>query len=54
MIAIGAAGADVVLVEFWLTGTHLALLTIGKTAVEPTGEPFRMRMAADFPFARRD
>ena len=33
MIAIGAAGALVVLVESWLTGTRLGPLTVGGTAV---------------------
>ena len=51
MIAIGAAGDDVVLVEFWLTGTHLGTLTVGGTVVEPTGKSFRVRMAASFEFA---
>ena len=51
VIAIGAAGDDVVLVEFWLTGTHLGPLTVGGTVVEPTGKAFRVRMAASFEFA---
>ncbi|MGB5484209.1 hypothetical protein [Parasphingorhabdus sp.] len=29
-------GADVVLVEFWLAGTHLGPLTIGERVIEPT------------------
>tara|TARA_R110000850_G_scaffold793_1_gene4619 strand:- start:1284 stop:1715 length:432 start_codon:yes stop_codon:yes gene_type:complete len=51
VIAIGAAGEDMVLVEFWLTGTHLGPLTVGGTVVEPTGKSFRVRMAASFEFA---
>ena len=51
VIAIGAAGEHVVLVEFWLTGTHLGPLTVGGTVVEATGKAFRVRMAASFEFA---
>ncbi len=46
-----AAGGDTVLVEFWLTGTHLGPLRIGDRTVEPTGRKFRVRMAATFEFA---
>ncbi len=50
IIAIAANG-DTVLVEFWLTGTHLGPLTVGKKVIEPTGKSFRVRMAASFEFA---
>ncbi|NOU03649.1 MAG: nuclear transport factor 2 family protein [Novosphingobium sp.] len=50
IIAIAAAD-DTVLVEFWLTGTHLGPLQIGGTTVPPTGRAFRVRMAASFEFA---
>lgn len=46
-----AAGGDTVLVEFWLTGTHLGPLQIAKRTIEPTGKAFRVRMAASFEFA---
>lgn len=49
VIAIAATG-DTVLVEFWLTGTHLGPLSIGDRVVEPTGKAFRVRMAASFEF----
>ena len=49
IIAIAHAG-DTVLVEFWLTGTHLGPLRLGERTVEPTGKPFRIRMAASFEF----
>lgn len=49
-IAIAHAG-DTVLVEFWLTGTHLGPLRLGGRTVEPTGKGFRVRMAATFEFA---
>ena len=49
-IAIAAAG-DTVLVEFWLTGTHLGPLRVGGRTVEATGKSFRVRMAATFEFA---
>ena len=45
-----AHGGDTVLVEFWLTGTHLGPLQLGQRTVEPTGKPFRVRMAASFEF----
>ena len=50
VIAIAASG-DTVLVEFWLTGTHLGPLQIGDRVVEPTGRDFKIRMAASFEFA---
>lgn len=50
IIAIAAAD-DTVLVEFWLTGTHLGPLRTGGRVVEPTGRRFRVRMAATFEFA---
>ena len=40
----------VVLVEFWLTGTHLGPLRMPGRTVEPTGRAFRVRMAASFEF----
>jgi steroid delta-isomerase-like uncharacterized protein len=49
IIAIAAAD-DTVLVEFWLTGTHLGPLRVGDTVVPPTGKAFRVRMAATFEF----
>jgi hypothetical protein len=50
IIAIGAGG-DTVLVEFWLTGTHLGPLRLPSGVVQPTGKAFRVRMAASFEFA---
>jgi ketosteroid isomerase-like protein len=50
IIAIAAAG-DTVLVEFWLTGTHLGPLKLHGKTIEPTGKSFRVRMAATFEFA---
>lgn len=51
VIAIAAdPDADTVLVEFWLTGTHLGPLRVGGRTVEPTGRSFRVRMAASFEF----
>lgn len=50
IIAIAAAG-DTVLVEFWLTGTHLGPLKVRGQTIAPTGKPFRVRMAATFEFA---
>jgi len=50
IIAIAHAG-DTVLVEFWLTGTHLGPLRLGGRTVEATGKAFRVRMAATFEFA---
>ncbi len=49
IIAIAHAG-DTVLVEFWLTGTHLGPLKVGKQTIEPTGRAFKVRMAATFEF----
>lgn len=46
-----AASRDTVLVELWLTGTHLGPLRLPDRIVEPTGKSFRMRMAASFEFA---
>ena len=49
---IAIAHADnTVLVEFWLTGTHLGPLKIGTREIPPTGKRFRARMAATFEFA---
>lgn len=50
IIAIGIGG-DTVLVEFWLTGTHLGPLKTPKGEIAPTGKAFRVRMAASFEFA---
>ena len=49
IIAIAAAD-NTVLVEFWLTGTHLGPLKIGDRTIPPTGRSFRVRMAATFEF----
>lgn len=49
IIAIATAG-DTVLVEFWLTGTHLGPLKIGDRVIPSTGRSFRVRMAASFEF----
>ena len=49
IIAIAAAD-DTVLVEFWLTGTHLGPLRVGDEIVPPTGKAFKVRMAATFEF----
>ncbi len=52
IIAIAAdSESDTVLVEFWLTGTHLGPLHIGLRRIEPTGKAFRVRIAASFQFA---
>lgn len=52
VIAIAADTAtDTVLVEFWLTGTHLGPLKLGPRTIEPTGQAFRIRIAASFEFA---
>jgi hypothetical protein len=50
IIAIAAID-DTVLVEFWLTGTHLGPLRLGGREIAPTGRRFRVRMAASFEFA---
>ena len=52
IIAIGASG-DCVLVEFWLTGTHLGPLQTPSGVAEPTGKSFRVKMMATFEFAPR-
>jgi len=49
IIAISHAD-DTVLVEFWLTGTHLGPLRTPTGVVEATGKTFRVRMAAAFEF----
>ena len=49
-----AHGGDTVLVEFWLTGTHLGPLRVGKKVIEPTGRKFRVRMTATFEFPPGD
>ena len=41
---------DSVLVEFWLTGTHLGPLPTAQGVVPPTGRRFRVRMMASFEF----
>jgi predicted ester cyclase len=46
-----AADGDTVLVELWLTGTHLGPLKLGGRTIEPTGKRFRVRMAGTFEFA---
>lgn len=46
-----AHGDDRVLVEFWLTGTHLGPLELAGQIIPPTGKAFRVRMAASFEFA---
>ncbi|MBI1360467.1 MAG: nuclear transport factor 2 family protein [Alphaproteobacteria bacterium] len=50
IIAIAASG-NMVLVEFWLTGTHTGPLKVGDNTIPPTGRNFRIRMAASFEFA---
>jgi ketosteroid isomerase-like protein len=50
IIAIAHDG-DRVLVEFWLTGTHLGPLSFGGRTIAPTGKSFRVRMCASFEFA---
>ncbi|HYD87007.1 MAG TPA: nuclear transport factor 2 family protein [Vitreimonas sp.] len=49
IIAIAHDG-DTVLVEFWLTGTHLGPLRFGGRTIAPTGRAFRVRMCATFEF----
>lgn len=46
-----AAVNDTVLVEFWLSGTHLGPLDVKGKTYKPTGRTFRVRMAASFEFA---
>lgn len=50
IIAIAHDG-DTVLVEFWLTGTHLGPLKLDGRTIAPTGKSFRVRMSAAFEFA---
>ena len=50
IIAIGAEG-DTVLVEFWLTGTHLGPMRTPKGEIAATGKACRVRMMASFEFA---
>lgn len=50
IIAIAHA-ENAVLVEFWLTGTHLGPLKLPDRVVQATGKSFRIRMAASFEFA---
>ncbi|PZQ60213.1 MAG: hypothetical protein DI570_14730 [Phenylobacterium zucineum] len=45
-----AHDGDTVLVEFFLTGTHLGPLRTPKGVIEATGKAFRVRMAATFEF----
>jgi predicted SnoaL-like aldol condensation-catalyzing enzyme len=49
IIAIAHDG-NTVLVEFWLTGTHLGPLRAADRVIAPTGKAFRVRMAASFEF----
>ncbi len=52
IIAVAAAeGTDIVLVEFWLSGTHTGPFMVDGKTYEPTGRSFRVRMAATFEFA---
>jgi hypothetical protein len=51
IISIGHGTGDTVLVEFWLTGTHLGPIKIGEREIAPTGRAFKVRMAASFEFA---
>jgi hypothetical protein len=46
-----AADGDTVLVEFWVTGTHLGPLKLAMRTVEPSGKTFRVRGALTFEFA---
>ena len=45
-----AHDGNTVLVEAFLTGTHLGPLRLGGRVVEPTGRAFRVRIAASFEF----
>lgn len=45
-----AHDGNTVLVEAFLTGTHLGPLRLGARVVEPTGRAFRIRIAASFEF----
>ncbi len=49
IIAIAHDG-DTVLVEFWLTGTHLGPIHVAGRVIPPTGKGFRVRMSASFEF----
>lgn len=42
---------DAVIVEMWLTGTHLGPLRVAGQVHPPTGRAFKVRMAAIFEFA---
>jgi hypothetical protein len=46
-----AVDRETVLVEFWLSGTHLGPLHANGRVFEATGRTFRIRMAATFEFA---
>src|SRR3546814_4308805 len=49
IIAVAAdADTDTVLVEYWLTGTHLGPLRLVLRTIETTGKAFRIRTAASF------
>jgi SnoaL-like domain len=50
IISIGHGDHDTVLVEFYLTGTHLGPLNVGSKVIQPTGRKFKVRMAASFEF----
>ncbi|MGQ7830033.1 ester cyclase [Altererythrobacter sp. Z27] len=50
IIEIAHAG-NTVLVEFWLTGTHLGEIRVGDSVIPPTGRKLKARMAATFEFA---
>lgn len=50
-IACSVPQVESVLVEFWLSGTHLGPLKANGKVFEPTGRKFRVRMAATFEFA---
>jgi ketosteroid isomerase-like protein len=49
IIAVAHDG-DTVLVEFFLTGTHLGPLRGPNGVIEPTGKAFKVRMTATFEF----
>ena len=44
-----SAGGDSVLVEFWLTGTHLGPLRTPKGEIAPSGKSFRVRGDSPIP-----
>ena len=52
IIAIGAEG-DTVLVEFWLTGTHLGPLRTPKGEIAPTGKAFSRAHDGEFRICAR-